>query len=254
MVWPITEPTYGTYQWLMLGVAIQMGFPLEPDLMDHDEYQMCNYIVQRGVRMFYNPPIPPAEDGTSFTWSFLNLRKTTKMVDGTIEYDLPTTFGGRVDSVTWTKADGERHVEIVSEHELMSLYGKNSTTPEGQPEYCAVRPKLESGSEDATAAQVWELLVYPEPDAAAAALTGLVIRFRTAPADLSTTNLHPRGNTVHAETIMQACLSVAEQVQTKASGPSHERFMQMLQASISIDMAIVGEANNDSLLPRRPKP
>jgi len=258
MAWPTTEPTYGTYQWLMLGVGLYLEYDPDKDTYDIQENQLCNYIVQRGVRLFYNPPIPPAQDGSTFTWSFLNLRFSTTMVDDQIEYDLPATFGGRVDSVTWTgggssASDEYSKLDIVSEHELLALYGKKET-PEGVPSYCAVRPKLESGSEDATADQVWELLVYPEPTAAVAAKNGVVIRFRTNPADLSPTNLYPRGNAVHAESLMMACLSIAELIKTKASGPCHERFMQQLQASMAIDMAIVRKAETDVYANPRPRP
>jgi len=258
MAWPTTEPTYGTYQWLMLGVGLYLEYDPDQNTYDAQELQLSNWIVQRGVRLFYNPPIPPAQDGSTFTWSFLNLRYTTSMVDDQIEYDLPTTFGGRVDSVTWSgggsvASDEYRKLEIVSEHELLALYGKKET-PEGTPTYCAIRPKLESGSEDATADQVWEMLVYPEPNATVAAKTGVVIRYRSNPADLSETNLYPRGNAVHAETIMMACLSIAELIKTRASGPCHERFMQQLQSSMAIDMAIVSKANEDIYSNSRPRP
>jgi len=258
MVWPTTEPTYGTYQWLMLGVGLYLEYDPDSDAYDTEQFQLCNFIVQRGVRLFYNPPIPPAQDGSTFSWSFLNLRYVTTAVDDTIEYDLPATFGGRVDAVTWsgggaTASDGYRRLEIVPESEIMALYGKK-TTPEGEPKYCAVRPKLESGAENATVDQVWELLVYPEPDATAAAQTGFIVRFRTNPADLSAANLYPRGGAVHAETIMTACLSVAELVKTRASGPCHERFMQQLQSSMMIDLSISNAAKLNVFLPAKPKP
>lgn len=258
MIWPTTEPTYGTYQWLILGVDLYLQNELEEAAQTTDTRQLSNYIVQRGVRLFYNPPIPPAQDGSVFTWSFLNLRYVTTMIDDTIEYALPSTFGGRVDSVTWsggggTASDEYRKVEITSEEELLSLYGKKPTH-EGVPEWCAVRPVLESGSEDATSDQSWELLVYPEPNAAVAAKTGVVIRFRTNPDDLSTTNLYPRGNAVHAETIMLSCLSVAELITTRSSGPCHERFMQQLQSSMAIDLGITAQASTTLFNPKRPKP
>lgn len=104
---PITALTYGSYQYLMREVAMELGWNNNDGLLDHEQEYECNVIVQRGIKRFYNPPVMGK---TQHHWSFLRplstLTTTASYNTGTIAIasGVVTLTGG-----TWPAeaADGE---------------------------------------------------------------------------------------------------------------------------------------------------
>lgn len=121
---------------------------------------------------------------------------------------------------------GPARISIVDEASLRQL---EQTAPlSGLPKYAAVRPKRSEGD----GVQRWEVLFYPTPNDNRT----LHYRYSVAPPPISADRKWPYGGKQHAETILQSCLAVAEERETKAQGPATARFMERLAASIQLDL------------------
>jgi len=118
-----------------------------------------------------------------------------------------------------------RRIDLVSECEVSrQLAGDHES---GYPEIAALRLK----THDATVGTQYELLLYPEPDVAYT----VYYRCRLPVSAIDATNIYPPGGEVHAETILESCLSVAESRMNDEEGIHVRRFMERLQASVSHD-------------------
>lgn len=129
---------------------------------------------------------------------------------------------------------GPAKISIVDEASLRQL--QQTAPANGLPKYAAIRPLRSEGDE----AQRWQVVFYPTPNSDRT----LYYRYTIAPPPVSDDRLWPYGGKQHAETILQSCLSVAEQRETKdANGPATARFLERLAASIQLDK--MGRAQED---------
>ena len=225
MSWPVTDPTYGTFQWLSLGVSAYLGYTEDDAGLSEPQQKRVNFLVQRGIQQFYNPPTAPNQQ-KPHVWSFLFVNATLALTNTDYDYDLPATFGTIIGEFAFSVAAAKRRCEMIEEDRLRTLQSKNDQS--GVPFYFAIRPKAVA----LTAEQAWEVLFYPTPNASMTA----TYRYRTSHAVLDTTNLHPLGTRVHAETILASCLAVAEMWQSKKRDVCHAHFLDRLAASIQIDL------------------
>lgn len=224
MMWPITNPTYGTYDWLALSVGSFLGLGEADAQWDEYQQKKIDWIVQQGVAQFYNPPPVPGQL-RPHVWSFLMDRATLSISSGDYDYDLPSTFGGVMTEVTHQVADGQRKLEIVDEVTIRALQAKDDQS--AVPSYLAIRPK----TIDLTSEQAFEAILYPTPDASYT----LEYRFKVNHAVLDSTNLYPLGTRTHSQTIVFSCLAMAELNQAKQPGGMYQAFLSQLRASLQLD-------------------
>ncbi len=115
-------------------------------------------------------------------------------------------------------------LQHVSEHQVMRR--KQSSDATGRPFIYATRVKpLEGG-----VGTKYELVVDPTPDDA----YELTARYKSNPAGLSEDVALPFGGQMHAQTVIEAVLSAAEE-QSGEQGLHSARFLECLRASVSHD-------------------
>lgn len=146
-------------------------------------------------------------------------------------YELPSDFAGIDGPITFLPGSGFWNEKIVigAEYDIRrerSLWDIFST-----PTHAAIRPK----NIDQARTTRFEIQFYPTPDQAYELEYIMRVRW-----DNIVEGEFPPGGTEHAETMLAACLSVAE----GGMGPSSEYFMQLLASSLDLDMS---EHSPDSL-------
>lgn len=154
-------------------------------------------------------------------------------------YDLPDDYGGLEGNMVITSSKYKPDIILVGEGRIRSMRQHLSdTSATGTPYYAAVRPKVQS---DTTTGQRYELMFYP----ASNSVETVSFKMRVLPDKLvDTTVTHPYGGTAHAETILAACLAVAEEQgnSNRLNGsPVFDKkklFQERLAASIQFDKMI----------------
>jgi len=143
------------------------------------------------------------------------------------DYDLPDNFGGIEGDLTYAAADsGWNSVRVISEEQIRRRRMVNRGA--SYPEVCAIRPK--SGFTGANG-QRFEILFDPAPNAAYT----FSYRAQVLPGQLSESYPYPLGGMAHGETILESCLSVAEQRLNGEAGLHTVKFTKRLTSSISQD-------------------
>ena len=183
-----------------------------------------NEALDDGLRQFYHPPIvPPLR--RSYVWSFLRPVGTLITAGSQSRYDLPEEFGGIDGDLIHSTNTLYRMIRIVGEGQIRDLQSGTSTT--GVPQYAAVRPKAQDGE----GSQRFEILFWPTPDAAYT----LTYRYIAVPTGIASNRPFPLGGEAHSDTIKQSCLAAAEFLRDDERGIHHQRFVEMLAASVSRD-------------------
>jgi len=152
------------------------------------------------------------------------------------KYAFPDSFGSIVGTLTYQLESGERDVRIVSENYIRDLRQNTGQTNDA-PQYAAIRPRsdfdgvivkegdVESGSR-------YELLVWPAPDADYT----LTYKYNfLIDMLIDDDGNFPPGGALHGETIMAACLSVAEMYAPEESNRYREDYQTRLIASVALD-------------------
>jgi hypothetical protein len=142
-------------------------------------------------------------------------------------YDLPTDFADLDGPITFEPGNSmlATPIQVVGENEIRAELAVSSTV--GRPRLAALRPK----AIDETTWTKYELLFYPVPDDAYV----LTYRYKVNVQALSATNLYPPGGAVHAETVLESCLAIAEQQKDGKPGVHTSKYAERLSASISAD-------------------
>ena len=228
MTWPVLEPNFGSFQWLELSVGKYLDYPFNSDEWDEEDARFVSYVVQRGVWLFY---CPPPIDGAPHIWSFLKRKGTITLVNEQVAYDMPADYGGGFCDPTYSEGDASRRLRLSSHHHIRALHSRDQQ--DGLPFTIGIRPK----AIDLTAEDTFEALVYPRPTTVTIPASGVIEFFyRVNHAVLTTTNLYPLGTRTHAETILSACLAVAEECATKGEQSSmYQRFLSKLGGSLQMD-------------------
>ena len=185
--------------------------------------------IKSGLRQFYVPPPVQGQAG-SHQWSFLRPVTVLPLVGGLGDYDLPEDFGGIVGVLTYPAGTVSRPVCLVGESAIRTL--RQANPQGGKPTQAAIRPKSSTG----TAIQRFEILFWPTPDAS----LDLSYRYYVLPKALSNENPYPYGGQLHCETILESCLSIAEQRLNDEKAIHWDKFMERLTASIQIDRKTSG--------------
>ena len=192
-----------------------------------DETDQIDEIIYSGLRQFYHPPAVPGER-IGYKWSFLEPVTTLSTVDGTEDYTLPASFGGMLGPLTYAAADNRWYpVDLTGEYRIRILRQRDFNSLKSYPQAAAVRAKTSNGSDG----QRFELLVWPKPDDAYT----LSYKYHAIQAKLTTSNPYPLGGQMHAETILESCLAIAEQRMENQSGVHSQKFVERLTASVAHD-------------------
>lgn len=144
-------------------------------------------------------------------------------------YDMPASFAGMA-SRTLSHEPGvlKPHVKLVSEAQIRKMLA-HGHTGRSWPQYCAVRPK--NTAVTATAGQRFEMMFYPIPDMAYVLSYAMTVQVDM----LSDESAYPLGGGAHGETIIAACIAVAELSEDNIAGPREADYIKLLASSIRED-------------------
>lgn len=180
--------------------------------------------IKSGLRQFYSPPPVPSQ-GSPHEWTFLRPVATITLLNGVEDYDLPDDFGGIDGDLTYQPSVSVEPVVIVGEAAIRTLRQKDAKT--GNPTHAAIRPK----STDGSLRQQFEAIFWPIPSAD----VNLQYSYYILPQALTVDKPYPYGSKAHGETILQSCLSIAEQRLDDDKSIHWEKFLERLAASIQYD-------------------
>lgn len=226
-IWELIPPVIGTYSWLLREVGYFMDLPANPDAWSFDQRQHIDSIVERGVAMYYRPPRLP-DSKIAHEWSFLCPVGSITTNPDVRNYLLPDDFDYVRSSLTYTDDNNTYGpIPVVSEERLRQLFNSEQYT--SPPRLAAVRPLKSMGNTD----QRQELVLHPTPDASYV----LSFRYNAIQHKPSLTSEYLLGGQMHAEGVLAACLSLAEEKMTKKSGGSqYKKFIERLTANIAGDI------------------
>jgi len=185
--------------------------------------------IKSGYRKFLLPP--PVGNETSYNWSFLHPVASLALASGEQTIPLPYDFGGLEGDAILSATSGASRwsaLRIEPEGRLLQSYAAFETAPTGPP--VSVALQAIKGTTDSRG-QRWQLLVYPQADQAYT----IQVPYFFVPEALSEPRPYALGGPNHAETILEACLSVAEQRLDDTASVHSALFMERLAASISLD-------------------
>lgn len=184
--------------------------------------------LKSGLRQFYFPPPVEGVSG-SHDWSFLRPTAQVTLASGESSVKLPDDFGGFEGEVTLVSSSTAYcPVPLVNEGQVRRWHAESPSST-GTPRAAALEPLKGTGGRDR--GQRFRLAVFPTADAAYT----LSFCYYVLPDALTDALPHAYGGTVHAETILESCLAVAEQRLDDSAGVHTMKFRERLMASISLD-------------------
>lgn len=183
-------------------------------------------ILTSGLRQFYCPP-PLADGAEPHQWSFLRPTTTQVTVADTYQYTLPDNFGAVIGEMTFATTDyGVTPLKQVSEQSIRDMR-QGGTPLTGYPRYYSVQGGATAGS----TGQRFTLSLYPTPNA----VYTLTYRYAVLMDAITSGSPYPMGGEMHAETILESCLAIAEQRMDDETGLHTAKFKERLAASIAAD-------------------
>lgn len=217
------------YSDILKEVGYYLGYGRSTGLYTSAQQSFCDDVISAGLRRFINPPpVRPGEPGHS--WSFMNPVGSLVTVIGQGDYTLPFDFEQAIGDLTFAPYAAPFSCKQVSGQRIREL--RQWPVPPviyQWPEYYAIEPVLATG----TAGQRYQLMLYPAPNA----VYTLGFKYRVATSKMSAAYPYPPGGPEHGETILEACLAVAEERTDDKMGVHNQKFMERLAASVSRDRA-----------------
>lgn len=185
--------------------------------------------VKSGLRNFYYPGPVPGVAEAGYEWSFLRPTATLALAAAASTVTLPDDFGGLEGEVylVSTGSTAAWPVKQVNDGMLLNQYNLLPTMT-GKPQMLAVRWTKGTGS---TAGQRAEFYVWPKADADYT----LTFDYYILPDALTTGAPYAYGSAIHAETVLESCLAVAEARMDDVQTNHADRFRERLAASIIHD-------------------
>ncbi len=184
--------------------------------------------IRSGLRKFYFPP-PLDGESSSYSWSFLKPMATLAVASGATTVACPDDFGGVEGQMMLSSTTGLYWfpIDFVGLGRVQTLAVQYPTTT-GRPQMAAQEPlKGTTG----TQGQRFQFRLWPVSDQAYT----LKVQYYINPDYLNAGMPYAYGGMPHAETILEACLAVAEQRLDDAMTVHSELFMQRLAASVNND-------------------
>jgi hypothetical protein len=185
-------------------------------------------LVKAGVHRFYYPQAPNMT-GT-YEWTFLQPVASLTLAEDAQTLELPDDFGGLSGKVTVSTSSASYFpLEVRNEGQVREAYSKNPTAS-GRPLW--VSEQVIKGTEK-TRGQRYRLFFYPAADDDYV----LEVPYKITANALTGDRPYCYGGAIHAETIRESCLAVAEQTMDTQIGIHTQLFNQRLVASIGLDQA-----------------
>ena len=146
---------------------------------------------------------------------------------------MPDSFGYLIGEMTYATADnGFCAVQQVPEQEIRKLQ-QTATSTTGKPRFVSIRPTTTTGA----SGQRFQGTLWPTPDA----VYTLTYQYHVLMDSISASYPYPYGGMAHAETILEACLSAAEQQLDDEAGLHTAEYEKRLVESIKYDMQMEPE-------------
>lgn len=127
--YPITRPTYGTYEWLQREIGVAVGIGANFNQWDHPDFERVDSVIQRGIRRFYQPALTGQRFQRGHRWSFL-YPKTTIVTSAAYSTGTVEIVAGvaTITTGTWPSwaADGDLLVSGTT-YEAASVLGNDLT-------------------------------------------------------------------------------------------------------------------------------
>jgi len=149
------------------------------------------------------------------------------------DYSFPDDFGQLEGTrLTFDATTSYPPIVVTSDDRIRRLRMDNRNIATFRPSLANVRPRV---SAHGTTGQRFELVLWPNPDATYL----LHYRFLVLVDDLTNVAHYPLAHMLHHETVMAACLSVAESMVEHPPRRRfhHDLFMERLAASVMLDRA-----------------
>ena len=207
-------------------VGLKLGYGLDTSGWQPEQISRIDICVRDGMGSFYLPLVQDKKE--IYEWSFLRLTAQIDLVSGQANDDLPEDCDGAIDGFVVIAGDATATViPVIPVRELLKL---RATVESGIPKYAAIRIK----STDPTTAvsQRYEVLWFPTPDSST---DDVQFEYPVRVDTIGTTNTYLPGGASHSQTIVAACLAVAEQYLEPDETTHREAFQQRLAASIEYD-------------------
>lgn len=219
---------------LKSAVGFFLGWGRGPDFggtaWSTDQDAEIEFCVQSGLRRFYFAEAP---NGGFYEWSFLKPIATLLLPVNVNTIPLPDDYGGIEGPITCTVSGTAANASIwwpvMTTHEgaIRQQYATLPTST-GRPLYAAEQPLRNTTAQQG---QRFQLYVFPLPD-----LTyQLQFAYSILPDALTASVPIPWGGAAHAETILEACLAVAEERLDDTKSVHAEAFARRLAASMAQD-------------------
>jgi len=141
-------------------------------------------------------------------------------------FTLPDNFGTIEGGFTFDKDDDRyTQIKVIGESTIRSYRQRDYGV--GTPKYAAIRPLASDGS----SGQRYEVTFERDPDS----LYNLWYQYSVLSEMVSENNPYPLGGASHSETILESCLSIAEQRMEDNEGLHYKKFLERLAASVRYD-------------------
>lgn len=213
-----------TYSDLKERVGHFLGYTDDTSEWSTDQDNVVDAIIRQGYQQFLNPP--PVQPYGQHTWSFLRDTGSLDTIAGQQTYTLPSWIESFYGYWTFEAETLYEGLQLVSESMVRERTQHYDT--QSRPRLVAVRPTADRDSQG----QNWECLLWPIPDRE----YSLVFQYRVSANRLTAENNVPYGAQRHGYTLMQSCLSIAEQQEMDQRGVQTRLFMDRLRASIQKDL------------------
>jgi len=141
-------------------------------------------------------------------------------------FTLPDNFGTIEGGFTFDKDDDRyTQIKVTSESNIRSFRQRDYGP--AVPKWAAIRPLASDGS----GGQRYEVVFERDPDS----VYNLWYQYSVLSEMVSDSNPYPLGGASHSETILESCLSIAEQRMEDNEGLHYKKFLERLAASIQYD-------------------
>lgn len=244
---PMSMITGRVGNYLGYGYGVENG---EKEWTDRQAIRVKDF-ADSGLRNFYFPQAPDGSVAT-YQWSFLRPTATLTLLGGTSSVDLPDDFGG-IEGKVVVRASSQTigyPVSVFNEGFLQEYINRFPSTT-GIPCRCAIAPQKGTTAQRSPRAK---LLFHPIPDADYT----LTLQYYLIPEALTSANPWAYGGAMHAETIIESCIAVAELRLNDTIGVHDAAFKQRLSASMAMDrrlkaqdLGYAGDTSDERVIGRR---
>jgi len=191
--------------------------------------------LDSGLRQFYFPA-DPSGGQQSYNWSFLRPTAELTLPEGESEIDLPDDFGGVEGRVILSPGDSAiaAVLRVGNEGYVRQMIGLNPSLV-GRPAWCAVCPSKGTTAGRSPRAT---LLFFPTPDVDYT----VELQYYLIPEALTAAHPYAYGGAMHAETLIEAGLAIAEQRLNNEMGVHTAKYAERLSASIAMDRRLTAQS------------